>query len=62
MCDADTVLLAWLFQYITFLIAGFIEKAWAKRNMSLYIYCVYSVLDEMYCVVFFDCVCTTRFL
>ena len=35
MCDTD--MLAWLFQYRTFLIADFIEKAWARRNMSLYV-------------------------
>ena len=34
-CDTD--ILAWQFKYRTFVIADFIEKAWAKRNMSIYI-------------------------
>ena len=33
----DTDMLAWLFRYRTFVNADFIEKAWARRNMSTYI-------------------------
>ena len=33
----DTDMVAWLFKYRTFVIADFIEKAWAKRNTSIYI-------------------------
>ena len=29
----DTDMLAWLFTYTTFVIADFIEKAWARRNV-----------------------------
>ena len=33
----DTDMLAWLFKYRTFVIADCMEKAWARRNMSIYI-------------------------
>ena len=55
-------MLAWLFKCRTFVTADFIEKAWALRNMSIHICCVYPVPDVLYCIVYWDCVWTTGFV
>jgi hypothetical protein len=57
-----TNMLAWLFKCRTFVTADFIEKAWALRNMSIHICCVYPVPDVLYCIVYWDCVWTTGFV
>ena len=56
-----TDMLAWLFTYRTFVIADFIEKACARRN--LYLACLSGAgWIVLYCIVHCDSVCTTLFV